>query len=301
MVCGPFGAFPPYELAALGDGRGLFLLGVAVARRLGRAKPARRFRAKTRRLGEISHVKLLSWIGLAAAALVLTACNKPAEEAKAPAAPAATTERSGPIAWNATAGGFELNGKALRTAKLWTFEGSTEGFTGVQSKLSPAPGRGLAVTIVDPSLRSPKGLNIPGGQFPLVLVRLTRTGAGEAWDGALYYSTASHPEAIGFLGKPIGGAKPGLNETVTLAYDMSRPAAGGGDWLASDIDQIRFDIEDKPGGQFIIHQVAIVEYPDAAPPPPPVAVPAPAVPSPDSLKTPPPKTVPAAAPAAKKS
>ncbi|MDB5424507.1 MAG: hypothetical protein JWQ29_1923 [Phenylobacterium sp.] len=245
-------------------------------------------------------MKLLSWIGLAAAAVVLVACNRPAEEAKAPAMPAApVVEKAGPVAWNAATGGFELNGKPLRAAKLWTFDGSTDGFTGVKSKITPAAGQGLAVAVVDPSLRSPKGLGVPGGQYPLVIVRLTRTGAGEAWDGALYYTTSAHPESIDFLGKPMGNAKPGLNETVTLAYDMSRQAIGGGDWLASTIDQIRLDIEDKPGGQFVIHQVAIAEYPDAGAPP---AAPAPeaAAPAVPADKAPAPKPPAPAKPAAKK-
>jgi hypothetical protein len=176
-------------------------------------------------------------------------------------------EKPGPVAWNAATGGFELAGRPLKTVKLWTFDGSTDGFTGGKSKVAPAPGQGLSVTIVDPGLRSPTGLNVPGGQFSTVIVRITRTGPGAGWDGALYYTTAAHPESASFLGKPEGGAQPGLNETVTLVYDMSRPAAGGGDWLASNIDQIRFDIEDKPGGQFVIHQVAIAENPNAAPPP----------------------------------
>jgi hypothetical protein len=227
-------------------------------------------------------VKLLSWIGLAAAAFLLVACNKPAEAPPAPAAPA--VEKTGPVGWNATTGGFELNGRPLKTAKLWTFDGSTDGFTGVRSKVTPAAGQGLAVTVADPSLRSPKGLGVPGGQFPMVIVRLTRTGAGEAWDGALYYATAAHPESASFLGKPMGNAQPGLNETVTLVYDMSRQANGAGDWLASTIDQIRLDIEDKPGGRFVIHQISIAENPEAAPPPP--AAPAP-------------EAAPAAAPAAK--
>jgi hypothetical protein len=213
-------------------------------------------------------VKLMSWIGLAAAAMLLVACSRPGQETKAPATPAvAVVEKAGPVAWNAVTGGFELNGKPLKTVKLWTFDGSTDGFTGVGSKVTPAPGQGLAVTVADPSLRSPSGLNVPGRQYSMVIVRLTRTGAGEAWDGALYYATAAHPDSASFLGKPMGGAKPGLNETVTLVYDMSRPAAGGGDWLASAIDQIRLDLEDKPGGRFVVHQVAIAENPDAAPPP----------------------------------
>ena len=241
-------------------------------------------------------MKLLSWIGLAAAAFVLVACNKPADQAKTPPAPtAAAVEKPGPVAWNAATGGFELNGRPLKAAKLWTFDGSTEGFTGVRSQVTPAPGQGLAVTIVDPSLRSPKGLAVPGGQYPMVIVRLTRTGAGEPWDGALYYTTAAHPESIDFLGKANGNPKPGVNETVTLVYDMSRQATGAGDWLASVIDQIRLDIEDKPGGKFVIHQVAIAENPDAAPPPAPAPVP-PA----ETLKAPPTATAPSAKPAPKK-
>ena len=233
-------------------------------------------------------MKLLSWIGLVAAATLLVACSRPAQEAKAPATPAATAvEKPGPVAWNAATGGFELNGKPLKTVKLWTFDGSTDGFTGVRSNVTPAPGPGLAVTVGDPSLRSPSGLNVQGGKYSMVIVRLTRTRAGEAWDGALYYTTAAHPDSPGFLGKPTGGAKPGLNETVTLVYDMSRPATGGGDWLASTIDQFRLDLEDKPGGQFVIHQIAIAENPDAAPPP--KAEPAAEAAAPPAPKTPAPK------------
>jgi hypothetical protein len=213
-------------------------------------------------------VKLLPWIGLLAAAALATACNKAADKAEAPMAPSGpVVERTGAVTWDAASGAFMLKGKPLKAAKLWTFDGSTEGFTGVGSKVAPAAGQGLAVTVADPSLRSPKGLNVPGGEFPMVVVRLTRVGAGDLWDGGLYYTTPQHPEAIGFLGKPVGGTKPGLNETVTLVYDMSHQAAGAGDWQRSMIDQIRLDIEDKPGGRFVIHQVAITENPDAAPAP----------------------------------
>ncbi len=263
-VISPFGAFPPYELAAPLKRRGLFLRLRRMATLSGRAKTLARIRRQSGARGD-RLVKLMSWIGLAAAVVVLAACSKPAQAPAAP--PASSVERTGSVGWNATTGGFELNGRPLKTAKLWTFDGSTDGFTAVRSKVEPAAGAGLAVTIVDPSLRSPRGLSIPGAQYPMVVVRLTRTKAGEAWDGALYYATAAHPESAGFLGKPTDPAQPGVNETVTLVYDMSRQANGAGDWLASTIDQIRLDIEDKPGGQFVIHQIAIAEHPEAAPPP----------------------------------
>src|SRR5579859_3278350 len=208
----------------------------------------------------------------------MTACHRPAVKDQSAAAPVPVgPERAGPVRWNAAAGGFELGGKPLKTVKLWTFDGSTEGFTTVGSRISPAPGQGIAVAMADPTLRSPKGLNVPGGQYPLVLVRLTRTAPASARDGALYYSTAAHGEAISYLGKPLSGADPKVGETTTLVYDMSHQALGGPDWMASIINQIRFDIEDKPGGAFVIRQIAITEPLDptaASSPPPPAALPA---------------------------
>ena len=217
-------------------------------------------------------MKLLSWIGLAVGAALLASCGRPADQSQAASVTSGpTVERAGPVAWNAATGGFELSGKPLKTAKLWTFDGSTDGFTGGRSEVAPAQGQGLAVTVVDPSLRSPAGLDVPGGQYSQVIVRLTRIADGGAWDGALYYATAAHPESGAFLAKPAS-AQPVLGETVTLVYDMSRPAAGAGDWLTSKIDQIRFDLEDKAGARFVIHQVAIAENPNAAPPPKPEPV-----------------------------
>jgi hypothetical protein len=221
-------------------------------------------------------VKLLPWIGLAAAVL-LASCGRPVGHSDAGAPPATplapVVERVGPVRWNAATGTFELNGKPLKTEKLWTFDGSTEGFTAVDSTVAPAPapGQGLSVRIAGPVLRSPSGLNVSGSRFPLVLVRLTRTAAGQGWDGALYYVTASHGETAGFVGKPVFGADPALNETTTLVYDMSRQAAGAPDWKQSAIDQIRLDLEDTPGGAFTILQVAMAENPGDADLAPPVA------------------------------
>ena len=211
---------------------------------------------------------------LLAVLVAVSACSRPAETSKsaAPAGPAAPlVERAGPVRWNAASGGFELNGKPVKTLKLWTFDGSTEGFTPVGSKVAPAPGSGLTVVVADPTLRSPKGLNVPGGQYPLILVRLTRTQAGGPWDGALYYSTAAHGETINFFGKPTSGADPKVGETTTLVYDMTKQAAGGLDWTQSTVDQIRLDLADRPGGAFLIRQVAIAENPDAAAVTPPAA------------------------------
>jgi hypothetical protein len=214
---------------------------------------------------------------------LLAACHRPTESAANGPAPVGT-ERPGPATWNATSGGFELNGKPVKAAKQWTFDGSTDGFTAVGSKIAPASGSGLTLTMADPTIRSPKGLAVPGAQNTMVLVRLTRTGAGEAWDGALYYSTACHGESINYLGKPLSGSDPKVGETTTLVYDMSRQPRGAPDWTQSTIDQIRFDVEDKPGGVFVIRQIVIGADPDAgaAAPAAPAAAPAgtPAAPTP---------------------
>jgi hypothetical protein len=233
---------------------------------------------------ETAPVKRPSWIGYSACvamvAVLLTSCGRPADKAHAPSAAGPLVERAGPVRWNAATGGFELNGKPIRTVKLWTFDGSTEGFTAVGSKITPAPGQGIEVDVADPTIRSPRGLNVPGGQYPLVLVRLTRIAPASVWDGALYYTTAGHSESIGYFGKPLSGANPKVGETTTLVYDMSRQTVGAPDWTQATIDQIRIDVEDKPGGVFLIRQVAIAEDPDptalgAVPAPPTAEPPAP--------------------------
>lgn len=211
--------------------------------------------------------------------VVLAACDQPRDreqklnprpeapslaETLPPARSAADAlPRVGAYAWNAEAGVFTLDGTRLEPGHLWTFEGSTRGFVMAGGQVAPAEEAGLAIALraFDPILRTPSGLDLDGARFGLVLVRLTRVAAGEAWDGSLYYTTAEHGESADFVGRPLQGAAPQVNETVILAYDMHNPMRGGDDWATSKIDQVRLDLDDKPGGEFIVHQVAIVEAP----------------------------------------
>lgn len=233
---------------------------------------------------------------LAVTAGALASCHRPStksQEAAAPTAPVPVgVERAGPARWNATTGGFELDGKPVKTAKLWTFDGSTDGFSTTTSKIAPAAGQGLMVNIADPILRSPKGLNVPGNRYNLVLIRLTRVAPGGLWDGALYYATPAHGEESGYFGKPLAGADPKVGETTTLVYDMAHQRRGEPDWMQSTIDEIRLDIDDKPGGAFVIRQIAIGEDPEpevmAAMAPPPKGKPG-AVPAGDGAAGPPAK------------
>lgn len=197
---------------------------------------------------------------------------QPADDGALPPAArstAAASERPGPYAWDAAAGAFTFEGRPLRAGRLWTFEGSTDGFVMAGGEVLPAETSGLrlAARAFDPALRSPSGLALEGAQFSHVLVRVTRLAPAADWDGALHYVTADHPEAAGFMAKPFQGAAPEVNETVILAYDMRNPTMGGQDWVSSLIESIRLDFDDAAGGEFLIHQIAITEPPASNPAP----------------------------------
>ncbi len=177
----------------------------------------------------------------------------------------AAVERQGPYAWDAQAGVFTFNGQPLKAGRLWTFEGSTDGFVMAGGEVLPDEARGLrlAARAFDSVLRSPSGLALEGARFNHVLVRVTRLSQAPDWDGTLHYVTAAHPEAPGFMARPLQGAEPKVNETVILAYDMRHLTKGGEDWVASEIERIRLDFDDAAGGEFLVHQVAITEAPSA--------------------------------------
>ena len=171
-------------------------------------------------------------------------------------------ERRGPIVWDARARAFTFEGRPLRAARLWTFDGSAEGFTAQGVRAIPVKPAGLWLKNLDgdPILRSPAGLDIDGARYGLVVVRLTRIRPGAAWAGELFYAAGAHGETQEAVAKPsAGGGDMGLRETTTLVYDMADPRAG--DWAASRIRSLRFDTEDGPGGTFILRQVAVVENP----------------------------------------
>ncbi len=223
-------------------------------------------------------------LALLAAGLALAACDEPrprelrqnprpqpaAADGLPPAALSAenAAERAGPYAWDAAAGTFTWQGRPLKAGRVWTFDGSTDGFVMSGGELLPAETHGLRVAAraFDSAIRSPSGLELDGSRYSQVLVRLTRLRAAEHWDGALHYSTAAHGESAEFMTKPPPGAEPRVNETVVLAYDLAHPRRGGADWTTSLIDRIRIDLDDSAGGEFLIHQIAVTEAPPAAEP-----------------------------------
>ena len=204
------------------------------------------------------------------AALTLAACDwLPKKDAPPPvasaAAPAANLphERAEPVFWDDALGGFMFEGRPLAAGRIWRFEDGPGGFTGQGSTVtfSPIDGSHLINEVYDSLLRSPDGLALEGGRFNLVLARLSRTANGPPWDGSLYWSNDAHGELEAFHARPFLGAAPGLNETVILAYDMSRPVRGGDDWMKSIIRRIRIDTDDGAGGRFLLRQIAIVQNP----------------------------------------
>ncbi len=218
------------------------------------------------------------------AALALVACDRPADRKlqRAPAptpaapdtvvgAPGPPRETPGPVSWDAAKGVFVYNGQPLRAEKLWTFDGTTEGFTMGGGDVAPAEHSGLAVSeqAPDSQLRTPRGLNVNGHTRSLVVVRVTRVRAGPPFDGSVYYTTATHGENEAFHARPMAGKDPVVGETAVLVYDMHRLAAGDLDWRNSIIDQVRIDLDDGAGGAFVVHQVAIALDPRGVPPAPP--------------------------------
>lgn len=209
---------------------------------------------------------------LALAFVALGACDNPspayvrkhdpAAAAAADAAKAAASgpkrERPGPAVWSEARRAFAYNGQPVRAARLFDFDGSTDGFTGVGAEVTPASPFGARVTdfTPDPILRSGQGLAVDGARNTLVLVRLTRTKPGGLWSGALFYTTPGHAEAEAFRALPTDRRDIGVNETVTLVYDLAASPAAA-DWTTSQIDQIRLDLDDATGGEFILRQVAI--------------------------------------------
>ena len=221
---------------------------------------------------------LTSATALAALALsLLTACDR-AQTRKAHRAPVPTVtnvvapagpirEVPGPITWDPAKGAFVFNGQPLRAEKVWTFEGATDGFTMSNGEVAPADGAGLSVDELgaDSSLRTPRGLNVDGHTRSLVIIRATRVRPAAPFDGSVYYTTIAHGETAAFHGRPVAGQNPEVGETATLVFDMHRLSKGDLDWRNSIIDQVRIDLDDGPGGAFIVRQVAIALDPGGIP------------------------------------
>ena len=211
---------------------------------------------------------------LAGSALALASCDqpKPATPAapEAPAGKVRPARTAEPISWYPAGTAFVLNGQALKPVSRWTFDAGTDGFEGAGATLSARPDGGIDVkgNVFDSIVRFPKGLSIKGAEANTVLVRVTRNQDTARWDGSLFWKTAAHGETGDFYASPVRGADPAVGETTVMVYDMAKPRKGGDDWVKSVITGLRLDLDDDVGGEFTLHQVAIVNVPGGVSPAP---------------------------------
>ncbi len=212
---------------------------------------------------------------LVAATLLTASCGEPTDSRKVPGQAAekgGATARPAPraaepIGWDSSRDAFILNGQPLLTEKQWTFTDSVQGFAGAGTDVSLKEGGGLHAvgTRFDPIIRSPRNLNINGATSNAILVRITRQKNSGHWDGSIFYNTAGHQEVAGFAVTPSRGANPAVGETTIMVYDLTKPVKVASDWQSSVITGFRLDLDDDVGGDFVIHEIAIVSIPAPAP------------------------------------
>jgi hypothetical protein len=141
-------------------------------------------------------------------------------------------------------------------AYYWNFDtNSNNSFTGFNATLTAsASGMTVTQTGADPDIRSPALLSIDGSKYWLVVMDWERITNGASFQGALYYSTAGHGETGSFFHSFADTAVGVRTRTV---IDMSALTAGGTDWIASIITQLRFDFDNTALGSFKIHSIRI--------------------------------------------
>lgn len=107
--------------------------------------------------------------------------------------------------------------------------------------------------------------SISGNAFRYIAVdvqRLTARASG-AWRGVAYYSTANHSESDNYRSQAENDLAVG--ERRTLLWDMSNLALGGNDWINGVANEIRLDLDNGPGGTFVVHSIKVYGDPVAAP------------------------------------
>jgi len=147
---------------------------------------------------------------------------------------------------------------SLDAAVAYQFDSTVDGWTVAGGTLTWQSGGTvwLSSSGTDPILRSPTGLTINGGLYPLIRMRVKRM-AGNGWDGTVYYITAGHTES-GLYCKSI--PDPGLvtgGDWVELTWDMHALTAGGADWKDSTIQSFRIDLGNSSADAFLIDWVVV--------------------------------------------
>jgi hypothetical protein len=163
-----------------------------------------------------------------------------------------------------TGGGYDNDlGSVLRTGSdtmppvglSFDFASTLNGWSAANGTLTASVNGALFASNTDSQLNR-SGLSIVGAAYNRAVVSLTRTKARTSgdWDGTAYYITAGHSYNSSF--RKIISTDPAVGERVDLVWDMASLSSGGTDWLTSIIRSLRFDLDQGPGGEFIIHKIA---------------------------------------------
>lgn len=97
-----------------------------------------------------------------------------------------------------------------------------------------------------------------GCEYPTIQVRLRRI-AGAGWIGNCDYDTAGHGYTAGFYAHTADAA-PAIGEEKVITFDMTNLAAGGQDWNASIINDLRFDLGATAADIFEIDWIKLIPY-----------------------------------------
>ncbi|WP_052261107.1 TipJ family phage tail tip protein [Pseudomonas sp. C5pp] len=139
----------------------------------------------------------------------------------------------------------------------WQFDAGVEGWTATNATLAAGTGSvTITATANDPNLVSPI-VSINGALYNRIKMKITRkAGAASDWDSSLFYQTAGHGFAGGYIART---ANPNIavGESAIVEWDMANLFAGGNDWVTSTITRLRIDVGALSGGAFEIDWIAV--------------------------------------------
>lgn len=147
-----------------------------------------------------------------------------------------------------------------RSIKVWGAQLEATALSGPYVRVAATPetqaGFINLTNVNDPVLQIPSNMGLVGQSFDKIFIRCRRV-AGSAWDGSLYYSTASHgfqESTKGYIAQPTALQTAGT--WTTVVYDMANLASGGADWTNNIITTIRIDFGVIASDSFDIEYIA---------------------------------------------
>lgn len=148
---------------------------------------------------------------------------------------------------------------ARKAAERWRFRGTADGWSpNANATLTTTPNGLILNEVVADANISITGLAIDGATHRYVILDLERVAFGSVgtWQGVLRYATSGHGFSLSFY-KVIENI--GLGERRLQVLDMHALTVGGTDWQTNEITQLRVDLDDDAGGQFVIHGIHVGE------------------------------------------